>query len=147
MQMLKHQTARYTSMQWGMAAVAVVLLGGFYALGIRPAVSSRANTLANATTQQPDMDQFMREITQVSEDAALKKMTVQVGAPKRDDRLSEMPIGLNFTGDFNHVLTFLRQTEEMQRLTRIRSLTIKTRDARQGAVDVDVALNIYFADE
>lgn len=97
--------------------------------------------------KKPDMDLFMREITHVSEQASLKKVTVQPGTPKRSDLFSEMPIALNFTGDFNSVVAFLKQTEEMQRLTRVRSLNIKTKDAQQGNVEVDVSMSIYFADE
>src|SRR5205814_9891581 len=77
--------------------------------------------------KKPDMDQFMREITRVSELASLKKVTVQPGSPKRSELFSEMPIALNFTGDFTSVVNFLQQTEEMQRLTRVRSLAIKTK--------------------
>ncbi len=97
--------------------------------------------------KKPDMDQFMRDITHVSEQASLKKVTVQPGTPKRSDLFSEMPISLNFTGEFPAVVTFLRQTEEMQRLTRVRSLSIKTKDPLQGSVEVEVSMSIYFADE
>lgn len=97
--------------------------------------------------RKPDMDQFMRDITRVSDQSALKKMTVQLGSPKRSDLFSEMPIALTFTGDFASVVSFLKQTEDMQRLTRVRSLSIKSRDPEAGAVEVEVAMNIYFADE
>jgi len=97
--------------------------------------------------KKPDMDQFIREITRVSEQASLKEVNVQPGSPKRSDLFSEMPISLNFTGDFPSVVNFLQQTEEMQRLTRVRSLAIKTKDAQAGTVEVDVSMSIYFADE
>jgi len=181
---LQNQTARYATMQGAMAVLALLLLGGFYLMGIRPAQSQRAvvvsmidtlkTDLANGQLEaqqlplvkaqveqlksrlerfdkklpkKPDMDLFMREITRVSDEAALKKVTVQPGSPKRSELFSEMPIAINFTGDFPSVVNFLKQTEEMQRLTRVRSLNIKTRDAQQGTVDVDVSMSIYFADE
>lgn len=97
--------------------------------------------------KKPDMDQFMREITRVSEESSLKKVSVQPGSPKRSDLFSEMPIVLNFTGEFPSVVKFLSQTEDMQRLTRVRSLAIKSRDAGNGTVEVDVSMSIYFADE
>jgi Tfp pilus assembly protein PilO len=97
--------------------------------------------------KRPDTDQFGREITQVSEQCSLKKVNMQVGAPRRADVVSEMPIALNFTGDFESVIAFLQQTEDLQRLTRVRSLSIKSRDAPPGARDGGRAQNIYFADE
>jgi len=108
---------------------------------------SRLERFDKKLPKKPDMDQFMREITRVSEEAALKKVTVQPGSPRRSELFSEMPIALNFTGDFNSVVSFLKQTEEMQRLTRVRSLAIKTKDPQQGSVEVDVSMSIYFADE
>jgi Tfp pilus assembly protein PilO len=110
-------------------------------------LKNRLHGLDKKLPKRPDTDQFGREITQVSERYSLKKVNMQVGAPRRSDVVSEMPIALNFTGDFESVVAFLRETEELQRLTRVRSLSIKTRDAVKGAVDVDVAMNIYFADE
>jgi Tfp pilus assembly protein PilO len=110
-------------------------------------LKSRLTGLDKKLPKRPDTDQFGREITQVSEACALKKVNMQVGAPRRTELFSEMPIGLNFNGDFNSVIAFLRQTEELQRLTRVRSLSIKSKDPSKGQVEVDVAMNIYFADE
>lgn len=110
-------------------------------------LKSRLNGLDKKLPKRPDTDQFGREITQVSENCSLTKVNMQVGAPRRTELFSEMPIGLNFTGDFTSVVAFLRQTEDLQRLTRVRNLSIKTRDASKGLVDVDMAMNIYFADE
>ncbi|CAN5400648.1 hypothetical protein BH10PLA1_BH10PLA1_02580 [soil metagenome] len=184
MQTLQNQTAKYKTLQLSMGALALLMAGGFYFVGIRPAQKQRAAVVSMidsvkgdlAAGQQramalpgvkseveqlkarlerfdkklpkkPDMDQFMREITRVSDQASLKKVTVQPGSPKRSELFSEMPIALNFTGDFQSVVNFLKQTEEMQRLTRVRSLSIKTKDPQQGSVEVDVSMSIYFADE
>jgi Tfp pilus assembly protein PilO len=110
-------------------------------------LKGRLTGLDKKLPKRPDTDQFGREITQVSEACALKKVNMQVGVPRRTELFSEMPIGLNFNGDFTSVMAFLRQTEELQRLTRVRSLNIKTKDPAKGQVEVDVAMNIYFADE
>jgi len=181
---LQTKIARYAKIQWTLSAVALLLVAGFYFVGIRPAQNQRLAILSSISDQRlqlnegraraqnlplieaeveqlrtrlerfdkklpkkPDMDQFMREITRVSEQASLKKVSVQPGSPKRSDLFSEMPIALNFTGDFPSVVNFLSQTEEMQRLTRVRSLAIKSRDAQNGTVEVDVSMSIYFADE
>ncbi len=108
---------------------------------------SRLERFDKKLPKKPDMDQFMREITRVSEASSLKKVSVQPGSPKRSELFSEMPIALNFTGEFPNVVKFLERTEDMQRLTRVRSLGIKTRDAQNGTVEVDVSMSIYFADE
>jgi hypothetical protein len=53
---------------------------------------------------------------------------------------------MNFEGDFQNVFSFIRQLEEMQRLTRVRSLTVKCKDGKLGHVDVSMAMNIYFSE-
>lgn len=90
-----------------------------------------------------ELGQFIGEINQLSQNAALRKLTVQPAAPKRNELYSEMPISLNFEGDFINVFNFLRQTEEMQRLTRVRSLGIRCRDSKLGTVEVQLSLSIY----
>ena len=53
---------------------------------------------------------------------------------------------LKFEGKFPSVANFLRSAEEMQRLTRTRRLDLKCRDVKSGNVDVELSMNIYFAD-
>ena len=36
--------------------------------------------------------------------------------------------------------------EEMQRITRVRNLTIRTKDSKLGQVEVQMAMNLYYAD-
>ena len=96
--------------------------------------------------KQQDLGQFIRDITTLSQQSSLKKLTVQPGAPKRTPLYCELPVLLNFEGDFLNVFSFLRQTEDMQRLTRVNSLTVETKDAKHGQVEVQVSMNIYFSE-
>jgi hypothetical protein len=47
------------------------------------------------------------------------------------------------------VFSFLRQTEQMQRLTRVKELKLKSSDRadKAGQVEVELSMNIYFAAE
>ena len=49
-------------------------------------------------------------------------------------------------GDFANVFSFIRRLEEMQRLTRVKSLSVHCKDGRLGQVDVNLAMNIYFSE-
>src|SRR5687767_13084200 len=53
-------------------------------------LKNRLNGLDKKLPKRPDTDQFGREITQVSEQCSLKKVNMQVGAPRRTDLFSEM---------------------------------------------------------
>ena len=96
--------------------------------------------------RQQDLGQFIKEITQMSQQAALKKLAVNPGVPRRSDQFSELPITLTFEGDFVNVFEFLRDVEQMKRLTRVRGLTVKNRDPALGQVEVQVGMNIYFSE-
>ncbi len=97
--------------------------------------------------RQQDLGAFMRDITLLSQQSSLRKWMVQPDPkPRRQDLFSELPIVLSFEGDFASVFAFLRQTEEMQRLTRVRSIRINSRDAKLGQVEVQMAMSIYFAE-
>lgn len=96
--------------------------------------------------RSPELGQFIKEITQVSQQSSLRKLTVQPGAPKRSDLFAELPIFLKFEGDFVSVFSFLRHTEDMQRLTRVRNLSVKSRDTKFGNVEVQLTMNIYFSE-
>ena len=123
-------------------------------VALLPQMQVQVNDLRNRLSHfdkklpsKPDMDQFMRDVTRVSEQSSLKNMTVTPGSPKRSDLFSEMPIVLNFTGGFPSVFDFLHQTEQMQRLLRVRSLQIKASDVQSGTVEVNLSMSIYFADQ
>jgi hypothetical protein len=65
--------------------------------------------------------------------------------PSRSDLFLEMPLTLTFEGEFSSVFGFLRSAEEMQRLTRVRGMTLRVKDPRAGQVHAEVAMNLYFS--
>jgi len=47
---------------------------------------------------------------------------------------------------FQNVFSFIRQLEEMQRLARVKQMTVKCKDGKAGQVDVSLTMNIYFSE-
>jgi Tfp pilus assembly protein PilO len=93
-----------------------------------------------------ELGEFIRDLTQASQQCNLRKLVHQPGTVRRVELYGEIPITMNFEGDFNNVFNFLRQMEEMQRLTRVKTLTVKSKDPKLGHVDVNMAMNIYFSE-
>ncbi len=91
-----------------------------------------------------ELGQFVKEITTLSQQTSLRRLNNQPGDVRHHELFAERPITLSFEGNFADVFTFLRQAEEMKRLTRVRSLNLRSLDAQQGLVDVQVVLSIYF---
>jgi type IV pilus assembly protein PilO len=93
-----------------------------------------------------ELGEFIGQMTLNSQQCNLRKLVHQPGAVRRLELYSEIPITMNFEGDFSSVFSFLREMEAMPRLTRVKSLNIRTKDAKLGVVDVNMAMNIYFSE-
>jgi len=54
---------------------------------------------------------------------------------------------LKFEGNFLNACAFLRSAERMKRLTHVKGLKIRSADAgKNGAVQVELSMNIYYAE-
>lgn len=97
--------------------------------------------------QQKELAEFINDIAQLAQQSNLKKrQIIPKGENQRGDRLLERPVQLSFEGDFASVYAFLRHIEELQRLTRIPTMKIKSQD-KSGQVKVDMTMNLYCATE
>ena len=180
---LKDQTQLFAKLQWGVVAVMVAGLLGFYLLGYAPGqrrvaalkmqidlkqrelATSRDKVrnlpiLLHAVSQldrqveeydrkfprQLELGQFIKDLTRLCQQVSLKDWKYQPGAPKRTEALQEMPIVMQFNGDFLSAANFLQQVETLQRLTRVKRLKIRQKDAKEGVVDVEATVSIYFAE-
>jgi Tfp pilus assembly protein PilO len=94
--------------------------------------------------KRQELDQFIKDITQLSHRSNLRKLMVQPGVPRKYELFAAQPISLHFEADFNDVFSFLRQTEEMPRLTRVQSISVRCVDSKLGTVEVQVSMNIFF---
>jgi Tfp pilus assembly protein PilO len=109
-------------------------------------LESQVRTYDRQFPRQPELGQFIRDITQISQQLSLGEWKYQPGAPRRGNAFYELPIQMQFQGQFPNVEAFLRQVEDMQRLTRVRRIHIKGRSGMAGAVEVEMAMNIYFSE-
>ena len=117
---------------------------------ILPAVAQEVERLRSKLKQvksiprQQELPQFIKDIAQLGDQASLKKFDLKPGVPARSEQFSELPVQLTFEGDFVNVYSFLRHAEELQRLTRVRGMSIRSRD-KLGQVKVQLTMNIYFS--
>ncbi len=97
--------------------------------------------------QQQELAEFIKDVAQLAQQAQLKKPDIRPqGMIQRGPRLTEAPIQLTFEGDFTNVYWFLQHAEDLKRLTRVPTLSIKTKD-RYGQVKVQMTMNLYCAIE
>jgi type IV pilus assembly protein PilO len=98
-------------------------------------------------SKQEELPQLVKDLTLAGQQASLRKFIFKPGVPVRNDLFLEMPLAVTFEGDFVDVFGFLRNTEEMQRLTRVRNMSLKVKDSKSGQVQAQMAVNIYFSVE
>jgi Tfp pilus assembly protein PilO len=94
----------------------------------------------------PGLAEFINDTANVSNEYAIKKLMHQQGMMRRQDLYGEIPIVMSFEGDFTNVFGFVRRLEEMQRLARVKQMTVKAKDGKAGQVDVSLTMNIYFSE-
>jgi Tfp pilus assembly protein PilO len=94
----------------------------------------------------PGLGEFINDTAQISNQYAIKKLMHLPGMTRRVDLYGEIPIVMSFEGESSNVFSFVRQLEEMQRLTRVKSLSVRCKDGKLGQVDVTLAMNIYFSE-
>jgi Tfp pilus assembly protein PilO len=101
--------------------------------------------------RQPELHAFINSITDVSNEVGVRTKEVAPGSPVRGDLYAEWPISLKLEGDFASVFSFLRRAEELQRLTRVKGLKVRGIEAgphagRNGQVQVELSMNIYYSE-
>jgi Tfp pilus assembly protein PilO len=109
-------------------------------------LESQVNIYERQFPHQMDLGPFIRDLTQVSQELALRDWKYRPALPVKRDVYFELPVHMQFEGDFSSVALFMRQVEELPRLTRVKSLNIENKDPKTGTVAVELALNIYFSE-
>ena len=109
-------------------------------------LESRVRDYDRQFPKQADLGDFIKDITRLSQQLALRDWKYQPLAPRRGDSYFELPIQMNFQGEFLNVFSFLNEVEHLQRLTRVRKLAIRAKDLKTGMVEVEIGLNIYFSE-
>ncbi|HSV14140.1 MAG TPA: type 4a pilus biogenesis protein PilO [Tepidisphaeraceae bacterium] len=100
--------------------------------------------------QSGELPRVIAEVSQLGKDSLLRNVQWRADArPTRTQRFTELPVEFSFAGRFANVFQFLRQTEQMQRLTRVKRLSIHTGDSGDAdpQVDAQLTMNLYFVDE
>src|SRR5437588_696611 len=94
--------------------------------------------------QEKEMDTILKEVWQIAEANSLQTKTIKTGKQSRSANYSEQAIELNLTGDFNGFYTFLQQLEKLPRLTRVMQMSLTKISERDGEMNAQLSLSIYF---
>ena len=155
---LENQVGRCARLQWALSGLLAAGFCVFYLAAYRPAnqrlerlqgrIAGQHDELDANRAQLKSLPGLRNDVTRLRAqlDGLNRRLAIQKSSMRHLELFGEQPIGISFEGDFLSVFNFLRQVEDLQRLIRIKSLTMSTRDPQQGHVDVHVAMNVYFAE-
>ena len=100
---------------------------------------------AKKLPKEMDVAGFITDITHISQRTQLRKPDYHPDEPKRGELFSVYPIRLSLAGDFDNVFSFIRETEALPRLSRVRTINFKKDTKEQNTVVVNMGMDLYFA--
>ena len=118
---------------------------------ILPVVATEVKNLrlkqtgAKKLPKDMDVAGFITDLTRISQLSQLSKPQYHPDAPKRGELFSLYPIQLQLQGNFSNIFNFIRETESLPRLSRIRSISIKADQKQPGVVTVNLGMDLYYS--
>ena len=93
-----------------------------------------------------DVERAMTEIAAINSATRLANYKYDMPADVQRPTCREHPVNINFQADFVDAMSFIQKLEAMDRLTRLRELSITRKDgAKGGEVVVDMSLSLFTA--
>jgi type IV pilus assembly protein PilO len=94
--------------------------------------------------QEKEIDQVLKEVWQLAEANQLQTKTIKTMKADPSAGYTEQPIQLAFSGNFYGYYAFLQQLEKLPRITRVTKMELKKMNDRDGFMEADMTLSIYF---
>ena len=97
--------------------------------------------------QEKEVDKILKEVWQMAEANALQTKTIKTLKSERSSSYSEQPIQMSLAGDFNGFYSFLLQLEKLPRITRVTQMNLEKISDRDGEMQAQLTLSIFFEPE
>jgi Tfp pilus assembly protein PilO len=91
-----------------------------------------------------NLPQFLEGIEALRQSAGIARCSLKPDNTLRFASYSEQTIHVDFAGDFDQVADFVARVEDMDRMTRVRRLAVKSADSASGTVEVQMDVCIFF---
>ena len=100
-------------------------------------------------TKLPDASQIdgvLQNVTVIARKNNLTSKVIRTMKTKQNNGYIELPLKMELSGDFNSYYSFLLELEQLDRITKIRELSLKKDVKEQGEVDASFIVSIFFQD-
>jgi Tfp pilus assembly protein PilO len=110
--------------------------------------SMRAEPFSSKSlSKSDDLALFLKNLSQQARELSVKLEYAPPDPPVRGELFWQQQIKLRLEGSSDSIFALLRRIEATQQLTRTRSVEVRRKSAGPGAINVEIALNVYFAPE
>ena len=94
--------------------------------------------------EQKQVDVVLREVWTIAADQALATRSVRLKPAESQTRCNAQPINIILEGPFQGFYEFLMAVERLPRITKVRHFDITKLPTKEGAVQVDLTMDIFF---
>lgn len=93
-----------------------------------------------------EIHKILENVTVIAQRHGLKPKTISTKDRKVNNGYIEQPINMELQGNFNSYYSFLLELEKMDRITKIRSLTLRKKSHEEGHAVATFVVSIFFQD-
>ncbi len=109
------------------------------------AMKGRYERFDRRLPRNKELGGFLAEIASHLSAANLADPSIEPRNPTAEELYHTLPIGMRCRGSYLELGRFLQRISQMERLTRVHSLSIR-KDVKDKKLNVDMRLNIYFTE-
>lgn len=92
------------------------------------------------------IDAVLQNVTVIARKNNLTSKAIRTLKTKQNNGYIELPLKMELVGDFTSYYSFLLELEQLDRITKIRELSLKKAEKEQGQVEVSFIVSIFFQD-
>jgi type IV pilus assembly protein PilO len=93
-----------------------------------------------------EIDRILENVTLIAQKQGLTAKTISSLKTSNRNGHIEQPLKMELQGDFNSFYAFLLELERMDRITKIRELTLKKKSQYEGQTEATFVMSIFFMD-
>jgi type IV pilus assembly protein PilO len=91
-----------------------------------------------------EIETVLQDVTVIAKRNNLNSKMIRTLKTKRSNGYIELPLKMELQGDFKSYYSFLLELEQLDRITKIRELSLKKDDDSQGQIDASFVISIFF---
>ncbi len=93
-----------------------------------------------------EIDTVLKDVTVIAQKHGLASKKIRTGKRQNNSGYVEQPLEMKLDGDFNSYYSFLLELEKLDRITKIRKLSLKKKSRHEGQTSAIFVMSIFFQD-